>query len=166
MGKISELWWELDLILLTHGHYDHIAWLELLIEKFPEVKCYIHEEEIIFLKDTSYNYSQYYSTKLELDDKYLWNIKTFKDGENINWIEIIHTPGHTIGSSCFFIPGENMCFSWDTLFANWYWRYDLQTWDIFELQRSLDKLYKLPPETIIYSWHWPKWVLGKMGIYY
>lgn len=164
--KIDELWWKLDTIFLTHWHYDHIAWLELLIDKFPDVICYIHEKETIFLQDISYNYSFYYSCKFILDEKYFKNIHTYRDSDIINWIQVIHTPGHTIWSSCFYIPEENICFSWDTIFANWYWRYDLITWDLFELQKSLDKIYKLPWKTIIHSGHWPKWILENMGLVY
>lgn len=166
MEEIKQFDWKLDNLLITHGHFDHIAGIELIIDKFPDINCYINENELEFLSNSEYNVSGYFDREFIVQEKYLKRFKTFKDWDIIDWIHIIHTPGHTIWWSCFYIPEEHICFSWDTIFANWYWRHDLITWDLFELQRSLDKIYKLPWKTIIHSGHWPKWILEKMGIIY
>lgn len=68
-------------------------------------------------------------------------------------IEIIHTPGHTPGSVCFYFPQQGILFTGDTLFADGVGRTDLPYSSTTQLASSLKKLSKLPPETKIYPGH-------------
>jgi glyoxylase-like metal-dependent hydrolase (beta-lactamase superfamily II) len=67
-------------------------------------------------------------------------------------IELIHTPGHTPGSQCFFV--DNRLVAGDTLFLEGCGRTDLPGGDPAELYRSLTtKLAKLPDDTILFPGH-------------
>jgi len=66
-------------------------------------------------------------------------------------VRVIDTPGHTLGHVCYWLPGEAVAFTADTLFAMGCGR-------IFEgtpemMYASLEKLRALPDETIVYCGH-------------
>lgn len=70
--------------------------------------------------------------------------------------QILHTPGHTQGSVCLHIPGENLLIAGDTLFAGSVGRTDLPGGDAATLIRSIhNKLLKLPEETTVIPGHGP-----------
>ena len=67
-------------------------------------------------------------------------------------IEILATPGHTVGSVCYLIDGN--LFSGDTLFCGTYGRTDLPESDEMAMPKSLQMLFKkLSDETVVYPGH-------------
>ena len=69
---------------------------------------------------------------------------------------VMHTPGHTPGSSCFVLAEASLCFSGDTLFAGSVGRTDLPGGDPDALRRSIvDRLYTLPEQTQVICGHGP-----------
>jgi glyoxylase-like metal-dependent hydrolase (beta-lactamase superfamily II) len=79
----------------------------------------------------------------------------FKDGDFIQVgnlsITVIHTPGHTPGSSCYLV--EKNLFTGDTLFVGAVGRTDLTGGNLDTLLESLKKLIKLPSDTTIWPGH-------------
>ena len=68
--------------------------------------------------------------------------------------KVIHTPGHTKGSSCLYCKEENLLFSGDTLFRGAWGRTDLPTSSFESIIKSIcNKLMILPDETIVYPGH-------------
>jgi glyoxylase-like metal-dependent hydrolase (beta-lactamase superfamily II) len=68
-------------------------------------------------------------------------------------IELIHTPGHTPGSQCFFVDGRYLV-SGDTLFLEGCGRTDLPGGDAALLYESLtQKLAKVPDDAILFPGH-------------
>ena len=59
-------------------------------------------------------------------------------------LRVIHTPGHTAGSQCFFLAKEKALFSGDTLFATGFGRTDLQSSNAQNMLLSLKNLQKTP----------------------
>lgn len=148
----------LKYIILTHGHGDHIEGLNALAEKYPEAKVYIGTEEKDFL----------YNSELSLSDRIFGKYFKFKgelnlvsEDDYIGDFKVISTPGHTIGSKCFYYEKENILISGDTMFKRSYGRYDLPTGDMYALMNSLKKLSKLPEETIVYSAHSEPTTIGQ-----
>lgn len=138
-------------LILTHGHYDHISGLNLFHKLFPETDILIHEREAIFLKDSNYSLSQLIDGK---DFNYLGEYKTFKDGDILDGFQVIHTPGHTGGSSCLYSKEMNTLISGDTMFKRSFGRTDLPTSEPEAIFVSLKKLCDtLPKETKVYSAH-------------
>lgn len=62
-------------------------------------------------------------------------------------IEVFHTPGHTAGSCCYYLPEEEVLFSGDTLFAQSVGRTDFPTGSGADMQASVKRLLKELPET-------------------
>ena len=145
-------------IVLTHGHGDHIEGLNDLAEKYPEAKVYVGEEEKDFL----------YNSELSLSDrifgeffKFKGELYTVREGDMIGDFKVIDTPGHTIGSKSFYDEKAKILISGDTLFRRSYGRYDLPTGDLNMLCNSLEKLSKLPEETVVYSGHTEETTIGE-----
>ena len=125
--------WELNQIINTHHHYDHTNGNFQLKKKYNAVLI---------------------APKLEQDK--IQNINHLvEDGDIIDIAglpsNIIHTPGHTLGHICFFFEKEKIAFTGDTLFS-------LGCGKIFEgthkqMLFSLNKIKKLPRETMIYCGH-------------
>ena len=111
-------------IVLTHGHGDHIAGLNQIKELYPESKVYIGVEEVDFLKDDSLSLT---SAIQGTSFNYRYDFETLKEGDEIFEFEVIDTPGHTIGSKCFYNRKNEVMITGDTLFRRSYGRYDLPT---------------------------------------
>ncbi len=127
-------------IVLTHGHYDHVTSAFELKEKV--------NAPVMINKDDEAMMS--YSTQKRADR--LLNDKDKLDIGNLSFV-IIHTPGHSQGSFCLYNEKEKALFSGDTLFAGDYGRTDLPGSSPPDMENSLKKLLRLPPETEVYPGH-------------
>jgi glyoxylase-like metal-dependent hydrolase (beta-lactamase superfamily II) len=75
-------------------------------------------------------------------------------------IEAMHTPGHTEGSTCYYLPAERALFSGDVLFQGNVGRVDLPGGDPAQMERSLARVAALPPNTRVYPGHGPTTTIG------
>ena len=67
---------------------------------------------------------------------------------------VIHTPGHTRGSACFYNESEKVLVSGDTVFYQSYGRTDLPGGDESQMQKSLSKIFDaLPKDVLVYPGH-------------
>ena len=65
----------------------------------------------------------------------------------------LHTPGHTEGSTCFYLESESVLFSGDVIFRGSTGRWDLPGGDREQMERSLERVMTLPPATKVYPGH-------------
>lgn len=90
---------------------------------------------------------------------------TLRDGDELRAGEarlaVWHTPGHTPGSICLFLPQARLLFSGDTLFAGSYGRTDLPGGDAAQMVSSLRRLAALPPATRVLPGHGPATTIGE-----
>lgn len=139
-------------ILLTHGHFDHIGGCEKLRE-LSGAKVYALEAEKEVCENASVNLSTQFGNKIEIvPDVYV------KDGDEISIAgitgKVIATPGHTVGSCCYYYEPVKILFSGDTLFEESVGRTDFPTGSMSSLIRSVkEKLFVLPDEVKVYSGH-------------
>ena len=68
-------------------------------------------------------------------------------------VTALHTPGHTEGSTCFYLERERVLFSGDVIFQGSTGRWDLPGGDREQMERSLERVMTLPPETNVYPGH-------------
>lgn len=141
-------------VLLTHGHFDHIAGLNQLFEKGYYPTIFISSEDDKLLDDTRLNCSNMSDGEVLIS----YNKKIIvEDGDEINFgdfvVKVIQTSGHTEGSVCYLIKQENALFSGDTLFKDGIGRCDLPTGSIKDMRVSLDKLSKLDENLKVYPGH-------------
>jgi hydroxyacylglutathione hydrolase len=139
-------------ILLTHGHFDHIMAAEELSQEY-NILIHAFYEEWDLLKDSKLNAGYLIRSNVALTPH-----KALKDNEilNIAGMEllVIHTPGHTKGSICFYNKETQDLISGDTLFYESVGRTDLPTGDSKTLQKSItERLFTLGDETKVYPGH-------------
>ena len=140
-------------MLATHGHFDHIGAVGE-IQLSLNVPLYIFEEDQ-FLIDRLNETAKYFlgfdpNFIKPITVEYLTDTK-FKV-KNLE-LKIIKTRGHSPGSCCFYFKEENALFTGDTLFKDAVGRTDLSYSSKDDLKKSLNEIFKLPKETIIYSGH-------------
>lgn len=150
--KLTEKGFTVDAILLTHGHFDHIMGAKELRD-LTDAKIYILEEDKVLIRDPYVNVSAQWAKKYTLEaDEFL------KDGQELTFgdkkCKVIATPGHTIGSCCFYFEEDKLLIAGDTLFYESVGRTDLPTGSMSKLQRSIqDKLMVLPEDVKVYPGH-------------
>ena len=141
-----------DLILLTHGHFDHIGGCEE-VRQLSGAKIGCFEKEMAMCKDPYLNLSNDFGTHLKIDPDIL-----YRDGDVITaaglTCKLIATPGHTSGGCCYYFEDEKILMSGDTLFEESVGRTDFPTSSTSELIRSIrEKLFVLPDDVLVYSGH-------------
>ncbi len=137
------------MILLTHGHFDHIGAVEE-IRAMTGAPVYAAEEELAMLSDARKNLSAIFQASTELD-----GVLPLHDGDDLQLgslvIRAIHTPGHSMGGMCF-LAGDAL-FSGDTLFAGSVGRTDFWSGDSAMLMRSVRRLAQLPGDYRVLPGH-------------
>ncbi len=138
------------LILNTHCHYDHIGAVEKLKKKYY-IPFMVHKDEKEYAVDPEKNFSVYSTGRISIEpDGYFSNGEKIPAGKSE--ILVIHTPGHTLGSCCFFIDGTIL--SGDTLFAGSVGRTDLYGGNEMQIIRSIkEKLLNFDDNTTIIPGH-------------
>ena len=143
---------KLEMILLTHGHFDHIVSVDTLRDA-TGAPLLVHESDAGMLSDAHKNA---FYTFFHMDRTYRAPEKTFADGELLTLgdetIRVISTPGHSQGSVCFDCNGEFLL-TGDTLFADGYGRFDLYGGNSEILFHSLVQMRQLPQNLLIYPGH-------------
>ncbi len=138
-------------ILLTHSHWDHIADVAVLKEKWA-IPVYIHIEDLPNLQQPGTD-----QIPLLIDIEGVEADHFVNESHSISLgaltIEVIETPGHSPGGVCYYIPAEKVLFSGDTLFRGTMGSLSLPTSEEDKMVRSLQKLARLPKETAVYPGH-------------
>jgi len=147
-------------VINTHGHFDHIgANRQVLAATGAEL--HIHREDIPFLTRAA-DVATMYGLSTENSppaDHFL------EDGMVImlggSEIKVLHTPGHTPGGCCLYLPAEGKVITGDTLFAEGVGRTDFPGSSHEALMASIrTRLMTLPDATVAYPGHGPATTIG------
>ena len=117
---------DLDLIVATHYHGDHVGTVAGLKRRYG-VRVAVHEEDSLFTcGDRRYETYEIQVSRLIFYTA-LWPLfryrpfqadRTLKEGDVLDplgGLEVIHTPGHTVGSICLYSEERGILFSGDLL---------------------------------------------------
>ncbi len=144
---------DLELIILTHCHYDHTAAAAVIAEK-SGAKVGIHKDDLEGINDEYLSVSVLFGEQAPVVKPAI----IYEEGDKINigngeYLEVIHTPGHSKGSICLYEPVSKSLFSGDTVFSGGgFGRMDFEGSEPEKMAGSIEKLTKLDVKTL-YSGH-------------
>ena len=155
-------------ILITHAHIDHIAGAARL-QALTGAPILYNQNDLPLVKMMAVQAGWLGVETPEvrppddtLDDGKLISIGAVGNGPPALSGSILHTPGHTQGSVCLYLPAQNLLLAGDTLFAGSVGRTDLPGGDGPTLLRSIhSKLLPLPDATVVLPGHGPKTTIGE-----
>jgi len=152
----------LKYILLTHGHFDHIAAVPQLKAAFSDkLQIAIHQLDSDYLGKDSYkmhaNSIKSAMGSTAFIDSFWHDMPEpdiiIEDSDIIGSLNVLHVPGHTQGSVAYLDKENGIIFTGDTLFKRGYGRTDLPGGNEKQLFESLDRLQTLDPNTKVCPGH-------------
>ncbi len=115
---------KIDIVLLTHSHYDHCGGIPFLKEMFPDAKIMGSERsKIIFSKKQARDFIKEMNESITKERKYndyekLTIDRVLKEGDIIESgtfkIKVFETPGHTRCSLSFYEENNKILFAGDS----------------------------------------------------
>ena len=148
-------------ILNTHLHLDHCFGNAWAAERYGILPMAHKDDETLLARmgEQARMFGLPFEVKTEKLGGYLNDNDVLMLGENR--IEVIHTPGHSRGGLCFYIPSAGWLISGDSLFEGSIGRTDLEGGSYATLIKSItERLMTLPEETVVYPGHGPYTTIG------
>ena len=144
-------------VIATHGHLDHLWGAKWATETW-HTPVLMHEADIPMARAMQQQYDLFgvRATAEVFPMEPLnqqFSIFNYQFSIFNYQFSIIPTPGHTPGSICLYFPNEKILFSGDTLFQMGYGRTDLPGGNMGQLIDSLEKLFTLPSDVLVYPGH-------------
>ncbi len=157
LKKVEELGLTVKLIVLTHGHIDHVMALKA-VKDATGAEFAMHEGDVKILEQRMLAASFGISlAPPPPPDRLLKGGDTIEVGD-VRFL-VLHTPGHSPGGICLL--GHGIVISGDTLFNLGIGRTDFPGSSFAQLMNSIHtKLMVLPAETVVYPGHGPETTIG------
>jgi glyoxylase-like metal-dependent hydrolase (beta-lactamase superfamily II) len=156
-------------ILLTHGHFDHIAALPALAAYAGDPIIAIHRDDRDYLGLKARQIHRVSFSAAAGNAAYvdaLWETmpeagELLNEGSVIGPLTTLHLPGHSPGSAAFYDKSAGILFSGDTLFQGGYGRTDLPGGSWPQLRQSLGRLFTLDRSIRVYPGHGGTTTIGE-----
>ncbi|MEY2500715.1 MAG: hydroxyacylglutathione hydrolase [Verrucomicrobiota bacterium] len=148
------------LLLLTHGHFDHIPDVAKIKQRFGcPIGC--HADTVPMISDPEFFRGFGYQLEIEpVEPDFLIDAASARDFLGLE-MEVLEVPGHCPGSLCFFSRKEKLLVGGDVLFAGGVGRWDLPGGDGDLLFRGIkEKLYPLGDDVVVLPGHGPATTIG------
>lgn len=140
INKLSELKLKCDMLLLTHGHFDHI-WSVADLAQTLNIPVAVHSDDAAALTDDKINLAFYSGAAVKHHaPDILLSDNELLTAAGIGF-KVLHTPGHSPGSVCLLVESEKLIFTGDTLFRLSVGRTDFPNGSSEQLYESI--LYRL-----------------------
>jgi glyoxylase-like metal-dependent hydrolase (beta-lactamase superfamily II) len=140
LSSFGKKWTDVEAVLITHRHGDHVRNLEK-VRELTGARIISHKDEVVKIKE---------QTGVEPEG--------LKHGASLNYcggIEIIHVPGHTEGNCCYYLPKKKALIAGDTIFGDEEGnlmappeRYCL---DVEQATREIERLLAYDFDSLIYT---------------
>ena len=149
------------LLLNTHCHLDHVFGNKFIAEEFKlTLNSHKLEKEILEMAPAS-------GLMFNLPfDNYQGEVVYLEEGDFVTLgddkLEVIHAPGHSPGSVCFYCEKQHFLIGGDVLFQNSIGRTDLPYGSHQQLLKNIkEKLFKLPEDVKVYPGHGAPTTIGQ-----
>jgi len=132
---------DIDIITNTHLHVDH-CWADEAFKEFSGAEIIIHPLQKKFYHVTFIEISKFFGLRPVAfkEDRFLDSNKLDAGDTEI---ELIHSPGHSLDSICFYCRKEKILICGDVIFSENTGRVDLPGGSGTELRKSIEELSKL-----------------------
>ncbi len=149
------------MILLTHGHFDHVMGCAFVSGKW-NIPVFMNRQDIPQTERAT-SYGTYFGYEFEAPGS---DFTDLKQGDVISFggtsLQVRLTPGHSAGGVIYYNEIERYALTGDSLFAGSIGRTDLPSGDLDLLMKSLkEQILTLPGETVIYPGHGPASTIGE-----
>lgn len=152
-AQAAKLDLKIEAIFLTHSHWDHFVDAKQLKEE-TQAPLYVHPLDQKNVEEPGSDGLPLFFPIQGAKVDFL-----FHEGQILKVgrleMQVIHTPGHSPGGVCFYLPQEKLLIAGDTLFRGTMGTLSLPTAEPELMWKSLEKLSHLPPETRVVSGHGP-----------
>ncbi len=140
-------------ILHTHAHFDHFL-ASGMIKEATGAPLWLHPSDLALWEMLEVQCHMFQVPFVAAPPPDMW----LRDEEDVKVGGVsgcvLHTPGHTPGSSSFYFEDQGLVFSGDTLFRGGIGRTDLWGGDSRAIERSIrERLYGLKDETVVVPGH-------------
>ena len=151
---------EPKILLNTHCHLDHVFGNKFIAEEYNlTLKAHALEKQVLEMAPAS-------GLMFDLPfDNYTGSIEFLAEGDIVTLgedeLEVIHAPGHSPGSICFYCAKQKFIIGGDVLFLNSIGRTDLPGGSHEDLVKNIkEKLFKLHGDVVVYPGHGPQTTIG------
>ena len=155
LEAIGEMGANIKAIVHTHAHIDHVG-ATFDVAKTTGAPTYLHNEDVT-LHQMLETQAQMLGLPMPSHGPMDHDLpEDLSISFGLHELGTLHTPGHKPGSVCFCVPGEDLCFSGDTLFRGSIGRTDLWGGDFDTIEQSIkNKLYNLNGAVEVIPGHGP-----------
>ena len=158
INYIDKLHLKASMILLTHGHFDHIGAVEMLMEKY-KIECEVSAVEKQLIRQAGIYAYRFNRQRLTPPP----NLKYRNENNDIIWtggtVKVMQTPGHTAGGLSYSFNSKAV-FTGDTLFHSYIGPTNYPESDFVQLKASVNSLVNdLPGECLIFPGHGMPWLI-------
>ncbi|GJL58724.1 MAG: hypothetical protein NPIRA03_15810 [Nitrospirales bacterium] len=160
LGEIDSRGYTVTAILHTHAHFDHFLASGHIKQATGAPLClHSQDQELWDMLEIQCQMFRIPYVPAPPPDRWIKDESEVRVGSYTG--TVIHTPGHTPGSVCFFFENQNLVFSGDTLFRGGIGRTDLWGGDDLVIERSIrERLYTLKESTLVIPGHGPESSIG------
>ena len=159
LARLQALDLQVVALVHTHAHLDHIM-ASGELKELTGAEIYLHEDDK-FLWDALETQCRMFGvpyTPVPAPDQWI------QHGEELPCCSgiVLHTPGHSPGSACFWFEDEQLLIAGDTLFRRSIGRTDLWGGDHQQIEQSIrQRLYVLDEDAVVVTGHGPETTIGE-----